>query len=364
MERIAPTHAAASWDNVGLLAGDHAWPLRRVLLTIDFTAAVLDESIAGRFDAVISYHPPIFKATKRMEVDRTDQTGLAAEAIAHQIALYSPHTALDAAPGGTNDVIADICEIIDAKPFQCISAVGCSELKLVVFVPEDAADQVAEAAFRAGAGRIGAYEKCSYRGSGHGTFFGTEGTAPRIGKRLRLERVAEARLEVVLPAWLLEEVLSAVRRSHPYEVPAIDVYELKGRPELGIGQGRVGLLSKPTRLDRLARHLQRKTGARTVTIVGDPGAMMKRGLVCVGAAGDLPFHSHHAVKGRGDVLVTGEIRHHNALEYERYEVAAIALGHWASERPVLKPLAARLRKELPGVEFIVSRADRDPFRPI
>ncbi len=86
----------------------------------------------------------------------------------------------------------------------------------------------------------------------------------------------------------------------------------------------------------------------------------RRGLVCVGAAGSLPFDLSDP-PGAGDVIITGEIRHHDALRIQRCGAAAIALGHWASERPVLRPLAKRLSRALPGTTVSVSRADRDPF---
>ena len=97
--------------------------------------------------------------------------------------------------------------------------------KLVVFVPPAALDAVRDAVFAAGAGRIGAYERCSWYGEGTGTFVGGEGTSPALGEAGREERVAELRLETVFPAARQEAVLAALRAAHPYEEPAYDVYE-------------------------------------------------------------------------------------------------------------------------------------------
>jgi hypothetical protein len=98
--------------------------------------------------------------------------------------------------------------------------------KLVVFVPAEALDAVRDAVFAAGAGRIGAYERCSWYAEGTGTFFGTEGTDPAVGERGLEERVPELRLETVFPAQRHDEVVAALRAAHPYEEPAFDVYEL------------------------------------------------------------------------------------------------------------------------------------------
>jgi hypothetical protein len=100
--------------------------------------------------------------------------------------------------------------------------------KLVVFVPEEALEAVRDALFAAGAGRIGAYERCSWYTSGTGTFRGGESTDPSVGERGREERVPELRLETVFPVERQREVVAALRAAHPYEEPAFDVYELVG----------------------------------------------------------------------------------------------------------------------------------------
>ena len=98
--------------------------------------------------------------------------------------------------------------------------------KLVVFVPAEALDAVRDAVFEAGAGRIGEYERCSWYTEGTGTFFGGEGADPTIGERGREERVPELRLETVFPEERQDDVVAALRRAHPYEEPAFDVYAI------------------------------------------------------------------------------------------------------------------------------------------
>ncbi|MGH3051891.1 MAG: hypothetical protein ACRDM8_02905 [Gaiellaceae bacterium] len=98
--------------------------------------------------------------------------------------------------------------------------------KLVVFVPAEALDAVRDAVFAAGAGRIGEYERCSWYTEGTGTFLGGEETDPAVGERGQEERVPELRLETVFPDDRQDEVVAALRRAHPYEEPAFDVYPL------------------------------------------------------------------------------------------------------------------------------------------
>jgi hypothetical protein len=98
--------------------------------------------------------------------------------------------------------------------------------KLVVFVPREALEPLRDALFEAGAGRIGDYSRCSWYTAGTGTFLAGEGTDPAIGEVGREERVSEIRLETIYPDDAHDAVVAALRRAHPYEEPAFDVYPL------------------------------------------------------------------------------------------------------------------------------------------
>jgi hypothetical protein len=99
-------------------------------------------------------------------------------------------------------------------------------VKLVWFVPREALDATSEAVFAAGAGRIGAYERCSWYTDGTGTFLGGTGTDPSVGQAGRDQRVMELRVETVVPQESVDAVVSALREAHPYEEVAFDLYPL------------------------------------------------------------------------------------------------------------------------------------------
>ncbi|MCZ6665332.1 MAG: Nif3-like dinuclear metal center hexameric protein [Gammaproteobacteria bacterium] len=357
MESIAPTGLAQSWDNVGLLVGDPAAPIRRIMACIDLTPAVVEEGIRKKTDLILAYHPPIFKPVSTIRADSSDMDAVVFRCIQHGMAIYATHTALDAAEGGTNDVIAALCGINETQPLEYADEPGVHELKLVTFVPADRVDTIAEALFAAGAGRIGDYDKCSYRIPGQGTFFGSESTNPSIGRRGRLERIDEIRLETVVPTTKLPAVVNALMSAHPYDQPAFDIYPLQPRPMRGIG--RLGKLPRTLSLSALAGKLKKTMGAGGVQIVGAPGRAVDRAIIVVGAAGSLPFRIPLRSK---DVIITGEIRHHDALTIERHGCSAIALGHWTSERPVLVPLTQHIKAALSGLNIHISTSDREPFR--
>lgn len=360
LEEIAPPRLAQPWDNVGLLAGDRRSDCAGVLICIDLTQPVLAEAISAGAGLIAAYHPPIFKAISRLVADEERQEGVVFSAISQGVAIYAMHTALDAAEGGTNDVLATACGISSAEPFEP-AAPESDQCKIVVFVPPEPAEGVAKAAFDSGAGVIGQYQHCSFGVTGKGSFRGGRGAHPTVGTAGRLERVEELRLEFVVPRGNVAAVVEAVRRSHPYEQPAIDVYRLEPLPQQA-GIGRAGRLARQTSLRALAAKLQAATGAVVVQVVGKPDRKLTSAAVCAGAAGRMPLDSPAA--RRCDVIVTGEIRHHDALAFERAGKAAVALGHWASERLVLQQVARRLRSGLKGVKVRISKADRCPFRTI
>jgi hypothetical protein len=98
--------------------------------------------------------------------------------------------------------------------------------KIVVFVPEADGETVRMAMGEAGAGRIGNYDYCSFTSQGTGRFRPLAGALPAIGEVGQLEDVAEERIETVCSEARVKDVLAAIRRVHPYEEPAIDIYPL------------------------------------------------------------------------------------------------------------------------------------------
>jgi hypothetical protein len=100
------------------------------------------------------------------------------------------------------------------------------QYKIVVFVPVTHGDRLRQAMGEAGAGIIGNYSHCSFTTRGIGRFRPNSGANPSIGEVGRLEAVDEERIETACPEEKLKSVLAAMRRVHPYEEPAIDVYPL------------------------------------------------------------------------------------------------------------------------------------------
>lgn len=98
--------------------------------------------------------------------------------------------------------------------------------KLCYFVPETHVEQTKQALFDAGAGRIGDYDCCAWQCRGQGQFRPLEGSDPFLGKAGAIEAVDEYKVELVCAGELIREALAALKRAHPYEEPAYEVYRM------------------------------------------------------------------------------------------------------------------------------------------
>ena len=98
--------------------------------------------------------------------------------------------------------------------------------KFEFYVPLEHLESVKEAVFAAGAGRIGAYSKCSWETAGPGQFMPLAGSSPFIGRQDSLERVEEIKVEMVCASAVIGDVVSALKAAHPYETPAYQYWEV------------------------------------------------------------------------------------------------------------------------------------------
>ncbi|MBM3983473.1 MAG: Nif3-like dinuclear metal center hexameric protein [Planctomycetes bacterium] len=370
LERFAPCATAADWDNVGLLLGDPAAEVARVVTCLTVTPDVSAEAVREGAQLIVSHHPVLFRGAKKLTATSADGPAVL-PLLRAGVAVYSPHTAFDNCPGGINDGLCARLGLSAVRPL--VPRDGKRQCKLVAFVPDGDLQKVQDAVFAAGAGVIGQYNECGFRLAGTGTFFGTDASNPVVGQRGRREEVPEWRFEVVVPEARVAEVVAAMRAAHSYEEPAFDVYPLRpnssggetgggsgGNPR-GVpltGDGRIGELQQPTTLGELARRAKAALSANAVQIVGDPARPVRTVALACGAAGEFLAH---AITRKADVFLTGEVRFHDALTARGANVGLILPGHYATERPGVEDLATKLAADFPTITAWPSRDERDPL---
>jgi len=329
----APFDKAASGDPVGLMLGDPAATVERAALCHDVTDAVVDAVERERVDLLVTYHPLLFQPTRRLVAGRTPE-GRALRLARAGAALAVVHTNFDVAPGGAADALADALELEDVEGFAPLD--GEAVRKLVTFAPADAADALFDALVAAGAGRIGNYSHCSFRGEGVGTFRPGEGADPALGRRGELAREPEVRLECRVPPAAEAEVVRALLRAHPYEEPAFDLIERRGesRPI-----GRVGRVPGGETLAELAARTAEALEGPPLRLAGDPDRPLGRLAVVPGSGARFLGAARAA---GADAFLSGDLTHHAVREALDLGLAVLDVGHAASERPGLKRLLSLL----------------------
>jgi len=354
VDRLAPFRLAEEWDNVGLLLGDAAWPVRRVLVSLDVTEAVCEEAERLEADCLLAHHPFMFKDVSRVTAE-TRPGRLALRLAAGRRAVIAAHTNLDAAQGGLCDLLAERAGLTDIEPLRAEPVERT--YKVIVFVPAGDLEAVRLAAFDAGAGRIGAYTECSFAAEGEGTFFAGEGASPAVGAKGERSAVPEHRLEVLAAESRVGAVVAAIGRVHSYETPAIDIYPLKGLPgEAGLG--RVGRLKKPKTAGQLADDIKRALGLAGVQVAGERSARVERVAVNTGSGSGLV----EAVRAAGcQAYLAGELKYHEAQALAAEGIAVILGGHYETERVPLEDWTPRLAEAV-DVEVRLSESERGALR--
>lgn len=354
LEQLAPPALAESWDNIGLLVGDAGRPVTGVLTALDATPAVLAGAADCGAELLVTHHPLIFSRLTRLVEDGASAS-LALHLVREGRSLIAAHTNLDAAPEGLNARVAALLGVREARPLAPADAHPL--LKLVTYVPETHAEAVRAAICRAGAGWIGHYRDCTFGAPGTGTFRPEMGAHPFVGEPGVLEHVAEVRLETVAPRPAAGRIVAALLEAHPYEEPAFDLLPLENAWP-GAGPGRVGRLDAPTTAGDFADQVRAVLQAGTVQIAGDARQPVRTVALCTGAGGDL---LPQALRAGADLFLTGEVKHHQALQARQLGIAVLAAGHFATERPAVPLLAEYLRAQFPSLRVTEARED-DPLR--
>ena len=336
-----PPAQAADWDNVGLQVGDPAWPVERVLVTLDVTGEVVEEAADGPPTLVVAHHPLLFRPLT--SVTPATASGRVALAAARAgVAVTAAHTNLDVAQdgAGTSTPVADVLELSDRRPLTTETH-GGERAKLVTFVPPEALTAVIDGVSAAGAGRIGDYERCTFRVAGTGTFRPTQGADPYSGEGIGQDAEEdEFRLEVELPTSRIGAVVAALQQAHPYDEVAYDLVPMLDGAEVGFGV--VGSLPDVQRLSDLAERIRERLPAPHLRVAGDPDRQV-RTVAAAGGAGDGLIGA--AMAAGVDVYVTGDLRHHVTLDALEQGLALIDAGHHATEAAAMPAFGARIEQD-------------------
>lgn len=350
----APLTYQESYDNSGLQVGNSNDTVRAALLTLDVTEAVIDEAIAQNCNLIIAHHPLIFSGLKNLTGQNYVQR-VVQKAIKNDINIIAVHTNLDNMRNGVN---ATIAAHLGLENTRILSPTVSNLFKLITYVPIAQANDVCEALFAAGAGNIGAYSECSFSTMGNGTFRGNESTKPFIGKAGgEREKVAEQKIEMIVPQHLQQKVQQALIAAHPYEEVAFDWVSL-ANTNTEIGAGIVGTLPMPISEIEFLALLKNKMNAAVVrhtTLLEKP---IKTVAVC-GGSGSFLLKSAIAVKA--DIFVSADFKYHQFFDAENKIVIA-DIGHYETEQFTVEIFDEILRKKNVTFAVLLSKVNTNPVK--
>ena len=321
IENIAPVALQESYDNAGLIIGNHDLEVEKVMLTVDVTEEVLDEAIEKKCGLIISHHPLIFSGLKKINGKNTIER-IIIKAIIHNISIYAAHTNLDNVHNGVNAILA---EKLGLKNTRILKSKSELLRKLVTYCPTEYAEQVRKALFDAGAGNIGNYNSCSFNMRGEGSFKASENATPFVGKINELHFEKETRIETIYPYYIEKLIIDSLLKSHPYE----EEFLLK---------------------------IKDLTNANCIKHSGLIGKKIKIVAICGGSGS---FLIKDAIAAKADIFITGDIKYHDFFEAENKIIIA-DIGHFESEQFTKELLYTIITKKFPNFAVLISEKDTNP----
>ncbi|MEZ4739034.1 MAG: Nif3-like dinuclear metal center hexameric protein [Flavobacteriales bacterium] len=352
LEAWAPPSLQENYDNCGLQVGDPEREISAAMVCLDCTEAVVEEAAKFGCGLIISHHPVIFKGLKSLVAKSYVERSLLA-AIKHDIALYAIHTNLDNVLDGVN---GEIAARLGLRPVQVLDPKPGQLRKLVVFVPTVHAEVVREAAFQAGAGRIGKYDECGFTTEGVGTFRPGPGTTPFMGKRGVRENAQELRLEFLYHHPVERALLNAVREAHPYEEVAFDIIPLANDHQ-GVGSGMLGEWTDALAEQEFVAKLKAVFGLSVLRHTRLLGKPIRRVALC-GGSGAFLIGKAKALKA--DAYITGDVKYHEFFDADGRLLLA-DIGHYGSEQFTMHLIQRRLGELFPTFAVRLTENVTDPI---
>ena len=259
------------------------------------------------------------------------------EAMRCGVNVFAVHTALDAVREGLN---FDLAARLGLMNITFLSSIKNILYKIIVFVPASHLDKVREAMSKAGAGKIGNYSGCSFTMDGKGSFLPNEMASPYVGQSGKLERVDEARLEMVVGKSVVGPVVNEMLKAHPYEEVAYDIYPLLNN-SIDFGFGAIGELDAAVTLGEFISRLKRIIGLDSIKVSYASDMKIKKVALCAGSG--ISFYSD-AVRKDADLFITGDVKHHDFREAKIQRTILADATHLGSEKFVPEVMYRVLKK--------------------
>ncbi len=352
-EKIAPSVLQESYDNSGLIIGNHNNEISGVLLSLDVNENVIEEAINNHCNLIVCHHPIIFKGVKRLNGNNNTERCII-KAIENKINIYACHTNLDnVLLGGVNEKISQKIGLTNLKPLTYKEGLIN---KMAVFVPENDLEKVKKAVFEAGAGHIGFYSECNFTSQGIGEFKANIGANPTLGKINQIEKMKEVKLEFIVPQYSVSQVIKAIYQSHPYEEPAFDVFKIENK-HFNIGSGAIGNLNQKMSKNDFLNHLKSQFNLEVIKYTGNK-EYVETVAICGGSGS---FLISNASKYKVDAFVTADVKYHDFFDAPQ-DLLYCDIGHYESEIFTLEIFYEIIQEKKPNFAVVFCKSNTNPVK--
>jgi len=353
LESLAPLSSQENYDNSGLITGSKKDELTNALISLDCTEAIVDEAIKRNCNLIISHHPIVFKGLKKF-TGKNYVERVIIKAIQNDIAIYACHTNLDNFQHGVNRKIG---EMLGLKKMHILEPVKDKLIKMAVFVPVEHTEKVAESLFNAGAGQIGNYSDCAFRTEGTGSFKANESANPFVGKQGEKHFEKENKLEMIFSSHKLNDVMHALRSSHPYEEIAYDLIPLLNDNRFE-GAGMVADLEEPVSEIAMLEKIKTTFNTQVIRHTELLNKQVKRIAWCGGSGS---FLLQKAKLAKADIFITGDFKYHDFFDAENQIVIA-DIGHFESEQFTIELIKELLQEKFPTFAPCLAETNTNPVK--
>ena len=353
LEEWAPLHYAEDFDNVGLLVGNQNDEVGGILVTHDCLEEVVDEAVEKKCNLIVCFHPILFKGLQKF-TGNSHVVRAVRKAIKNDVAIYALHTALDNQAHG---VSFGLSQALGLTNTSILLPKEDTIKKLNFYVPKAQAEQVRDALFAAGAGKLGNYDECSFSSGGQGSFRPSQNSNPYIGKKGERHIENESQIQMVFQKHLEFQIIETLLSNHPYEEVAYEITSL-ANPNQNLGMGMIGVLPKSMNPKAFLDYVKGVLGTPTLRH-SQLGPNTIERVAVLGGSGSFAIQA--AKRKKADAYITADLKYHDFYEGNQ-SFLVVDAGHYETEQHTKKIILDYLTEKLPNFAILLSEVDTNPIK--
>lgn len=353
LDSLASPVLQESYDNAGLLTGSPDWNCTGIICALDAIEEVVKEAIQKNCNLIVAHHPIIFRGLKNITgktyIEKTIIT-----AIKNDIAIFAIHTNLDNVLNGVNGKIASM---LGLQNLSILLPKENTLKKIYTYVPAAHAEKVRNAIFSAGGGYISQYSECSFNTPGIGTFKAGEGAQPFIGEIGKRHEENEIKIEIILPSYLENKIVAALKAAHPYEEVAYEVINLSNmHPETG--SGITGFLPQEMEESDFLNLIKTVFKIPAIRHSKRLGKKISKIALCGGAGS---FLIKNVLYSDYQAFITSDLKYHEFFDAnDRFLL--VDVGHFESEQFTIELLSNELAQKFPNFAVLKTEVNTNPVQ--